>query len=183
MTSESGLVKVGVSAVVEHRRKTLEMSSGVPVSTFATFGPFFNATHVESRVHLALEAYRAIGEWFRCSPSVALDAASAVAAEFNDVEPAPDDSNREAAATAMARSMAASFLQPATQMTDVAQELMSRLEQKQEAYEALLKEFEAACQLVEEYAQIARDSQHLARGYLDKVKAQEREIQRLNATV
>lgn len=87
MQSAAGLVKIGVSKNVQHRRKHLENQSGIGIKVISIFGPFNAAAKLERIAHELFSTARVSGEWFNISVKDACDAISEVASKFEDSNP------------------------------------------------------------------------------------------------
>lgn len=180
MKSSAGRTKVGIAADPEARRGTIESTGGYAVELLTTLGPFNDASRLEALVHTALASSRAVGEWFDCDSQDASSAAKDIAARFVDGEdngPVSVESI-DGLVNLVVRMLA----EPLTKATDLAESLVSELERKQAAYEALVEEFSEACRLVDEFAKMAHDAQLLARRFADKSAAQEEQIRRLTSS-
>lgn len=61
MQNQLGLIKIGRSGNVEHRRRTVEIVDACAIQTVAILK---NSGDLEETIHLALDDHRVIGEWF-----------------------------------------------------------------------------------------------------------------------
>lgn len=72
--AENGLVKIGSTANIAGRLKTLRTGSPIPLRLAYFSAPLVNAFRVEYAAQVSLWEHHTAGEWFAVEPSVAIDA-------------------------------------------------------------------------------------------------------------
>lgn len=175
MSSASGLTKIGVSHKPEIRRAAVQSGGGHAVTLFRIFGPFNAARRVESIAHAGLSNVRMCGEWFECTPQAAADVVDAALSSFEDDADAPE---RDVAAVTSAavefctggfRRSLEGFVNDADQTVRKYADLVDR-------YAALTDEFVEACELVDFYAEHAKEMTFMAKKAMEQIARLEKQI-------
>lgn len=180
MKSESGLVKIGVSIRPEVRRAAIETGNGFLVSVVRLFGPFNMATSVESAAHAFLMSQRRRGEWFDCDVESAVAAVERAVAEFVD-QPDSDPRDCELEIEALAKWAASGVVKPAEDFIKTAEALMSRHEALSNEYANLTDQFVEACELVDFYADHAKQTNLIAQKAFEQIGRLERQVAELKS--
>lgn len=68
-----GQIKIGISSNVKSRLGSIICSSGMEVDLYHSTKPILNYLEVENNIHEYFKNKRAIGEWFKIEPEIALE--------------------------------------------------------------------------------------------------------------